>query len=164
MKKLLCIFALSLVFSACSQQSAEPVPTPQPTEEVADFSMEVLQTELDELETSDYLYYGWEKDFEAEGLGAEISNVTLVDKDYAAFDINISNGTDTLVLPIKAELLYYMHEEIPRGIQTQWGHINVADGQLILTKYDFDKGCSVIEHYDAETLQHINKVEMLNMR
>ena len=162
MKKLLCIFALSLAFSACSQQPAEITPTPQPAEEVTDFSTEVLQTEIDELETSDYLYYGWEKAFEAAGLTAEISNATLADKDYVTFDINISNGTDTLVLPIKAELLYYMHEEIPRGIQTQWGHINVADGQLILTKYDFDKGCSVIEHYNAQTLQLVDAVEMQN--
>jgi len=162
MKKLLCILALSLAFSACSQQPAEITPTSQPTEEVVEFGMEVLQTELDELETSDYLYYDWEKAFEAAGLNAEIFNVTLFDKDYVTFDINISNGTDTLVLPIKAELLYYMHEEIPRGIQTQWGHINVADGQLILTKYDFDKGCSVIEHYNAQTLQLIDTVEMQN--
>lgn len=162
MKKFLCIFAVCIcfVFGGCSQQPAEITPTPQPTEEVAEFSMEVLQTELDKYGTSDYLYYGWEKDFETAGLTAEISNATIVDKDYVTFDINISNGTDTLVLPIKAEFTYYTYSDKIHGHGVQWGRINVEDDSIIVTKYDFDEKCSVIQQYDAETLQIVDTVRM----
>lgn len=163
MKKLLLLLALLLAFSACSQQPAEPIPTPQPTDEsVLDFSMEELQAELDEFETGHYVYYGCEHDFESEGLSVEISNVTLMDKDYAIFDINISNDTDTLVLPTKAEFNYCRYFDQIHGYAMQWGRINVKDGSIIVTKYDFDKQYSVIEHYSAETLQLIDTVEMQN--
>ena len=161
MKKLLFILVLLLVFSACSQQPTEIAPTPQPTNEVVlDFSMEELQAELDEFETGHYIYHGCERDFEAEGLSVEIANVTLVDKDYATFDINISNGTNTLVLPIKAEFSYYTYFNEVHGYKIQWGCINVKDGSIIVTKYDFDKGYSVIEHYDAKTMQQIITVDV----
>lgn len=163
MKKLLLLLVLLLVFSACSQQPVEPIPTPQPTDEtVLDFSMEELQAELDKFETGYFIYHGCERDFEAEGLSVEITNVTLIDKDYATFDINISNDKNTLVLPTKAEFNYYRHLDQIHGYSMQWGRINVKDGNIIVTKYDFDKGCSVIEHYNAENLQLIDTVEMQN--
>ena len=124
--------------------------------------MEDLQAELDRFETGNYIGYRQEKDFEAAGLDVGISNVTLIDRDYAAFDVNISNGTNTLVLPIKAEFNYYTYFDEVRGYKMQWGSINANEGSVIVTKYDFDKGCSVIEHYNAETLQLINTVEMQN--
>ena len=161
MKKLLYILALLLTFSACSQQPAEVTPTPQPTDDVVqNISIEALQAELDRFETSSYIYHGWENDFKVEGIYAEISNINIIDKDYVSFDINISNGTNTLVLPIKAEFTYYTHLDQVHSHNLQWGCINVKDGSIIVTKYDFDKGYSVIEHYNAQTLQLIDTVEM----
>ena len=166
MKKYLCLFAVCICFVlfGCAQQPADSATALQQSATSAADENDSVKTELEKtlqaFATADFIGYGREKTLIAADLAVQITDVSLVDKDYAQFSINISNGTDTLVLPVKAELLYYMHEEMPMGHELQWGCINLADGQLILTKYDFDKNCSVIHHYDAKTLQHINTVEM----
>ena len=162
MKKYISILMLlfSFVCTACDrnikpEQNVQPTPqikaTPDPKEEI----MTQLRNAVHSFDLNDYFYYGCEEDFSAAGLNVFITNFCLEDENYESFNINISRGENTIVFPVKAELLYSnFTQDYTQNHELQWGNINITKEDIILTKYDFDNSYSVVERYDLSTLQH----------